>query len=155
MSPYYEQDGIVIYHGRAEAVLPFVGSADLLATDPPYGIGEARKNNASRGKLVVAKDYGRSDWDDQPPPRWLLEQAIGMTRHQIIFGGNFFGLPASSCWLVWDKDNGSATLLIASWHGRTFRRRFVGSGSAGPGCCRSTWAMRKSRDSTRPRSRWR
>jgi DNA modification methylase len=27
-------------------------------------------------------------------------------RWQIIFGGNYFTLPPSSCWLVWDKDNG-------------------------------------------------
>lgn len=109
MKAYYEDSeaGIVIYHGKAEQVVPHLEPVDLLVTDPPYGIGEARKNNASRGKLAVAKDYGRSDWDDAPPPAWLLDQCRSKARYQIIFGGNYFTMPPSSCWLVWDKDNGA------------------------------------------------
>jgi hypothetical protein len=30
-----------------------------------------------------------------------------VSRWQIIFGGNFFALPPSPCWLVWDKENGA------------------------------------------------
>lgn len=26
---------------------------------------------------------------------------------QIIFGGNYYDCPATSCWLVWDKENGA------------------------------------------------
>lgn len=107
MTPYYEQDGIVIYHGRAECVLPTLPPFDLLLTDPPYGISEARGKNKSRGRLAVAKDFGVSDWDDAPPPRWLLDQAIALSRWQVIFGGNYFHLPPSKCWLVWDKENGA------------------------------------------------
>jgi DNA modification methylase len=29
------------------------------------------------------------------------------TKFQIIFGGNYFPLPPSRCWLVWHKDNGA------------------------------------------------
>lgn len=29
-------------------------------------------------------------------------------KHRIIFGGNYFPLPPSRCWLVWDKDNGAS-----------------------------------------------
>jgi site-specific DNA-methyltransferase (adenine-specific) len=39
MRPYYEQGGIVIYHGDCRDVLPELGSVDLVLTDPPYGIG--------------------------------------------------------------------------------------------------------------------
>lgn len=38
MKPYYEQDGITIYHGDCRGVLPFI-QADTVLTDPPYGIG--------------------------------------------------------------------------------------------------------------------
>jgi DNA modification methylase len=106
VKPYYEQDGIVIYHSSAEMALPLLSPVDLLLTDPPYGIGEARANNKSRSKLAISRDYGLSDWDDRPAPRWLLDWARSLSGHQIVFGGNYFDLPPSRCWLVWDKDNG-------------------------------------------------
>lgn len=37
MKPYYDQDGITIYHGDCREILPHV-TADVLITDPPYGI---------------------------------------------------------------------------------------------------------------------
>ena len=39
MKPYFERDGIVIYHGDCREVLPTLESVDLVLTDPPYGIG--------------------------------------------------------------------------------------------------------------------
>lgn len=108
LAPYYEEDGISIYCGDCRKVLPFLdaGFVDLVVTDPPYGIGEARKPNASRSKIAQSKDYGKATWDDAPPPPWLVQMILGYGRHHIVFGGNYFGLPPSSCWLVWDKDNG-------------------------------------------------
>ena len=40
MKPYFERNGITIYHGDCREVLPYVadGSIDLLVTDPPYGM---------------------------------------------------------------------------------------------------------------------
>lgn len=106
MKPYYEEAGITIYHGDCREVLPTLGAVDLVLTDPPYGIGEARGKNKSRGKLAISKDYGTSSWDDVTPPDWIFGLLREMSRYQIIFGGNYFPLPPSKCWLVWDKLNG-------------------------------------------------
>lgn len=106
MTPYYSEAGITIFHGDCREILPTLAPVDLLLTDPPYGIGEAAGRNKSRTNLAVAKDYGDAAWDDEPPPRWLLDQAIDKARHAIVFGGNHFGMPPATCWLVWDKDNG-------------------------------------------------
>jgi len=108
MTPYYSEDGMTIYHGDCQEI--FIGLKaprfDLLLTDPPYGIGEAAGKNASRGKLAISKDYGNDEWDDKP-----AHQAIALfrpfCRWQIIFGGNYYHLPPTRCWLVWDKDNNS------------------------------------------------
>lgn len=95
-----------LYLAEAAIVLPTLPDVDALVTDPPYGIGESAGKNKSRGKLAVAKDYGNLTWDDKPIPQWLLECAMSKATTSIIFGGNYYLLPPTSCWLVWDKENG-------------------------------------------------
>lgn len=106
--PYYSHGGIEIYHGDCREILGGLTKADLLLTDPPYGIGEAAGANKSRGKLAVARDYGNFTWDNQPPSDWLFGLMREKATWQIIFGGNYFPLPPARCWLVWDKQNGAS-----------------------------------------------
>jgi DNA modification methylase len=100
-------EGIELYLGDCREILPTLGRLDAIVTDPPYGIGESAKKVASRGKLATPKDYGSFDWDREPPPAWVIAMLQGVSRYQIIFGGNYYSLPPTSCWLVWDKKNGS------------------------------------------------
>jgi DNA modification methylase len=112
--PYYEHAGITIYHGDCRELLPVL-KGDLLCTDPPYGINVARRGTVGSGgrpfgsnrrrNFVAAKNYGPADWDKEPPAAWLFGLMCEKTQWQIIFGGNYFPLPPSRCWLVWDKDN--------------------------------------------------
>ena len=94
-----------LYLGDCRDILPTLGKVDAVVTDPPYGIGENSKKVASRVKLAAAKDYGDFNWDDEPAPQDLIDLLRLNSQHQIIFGGNYFTLPPSSCWLVWDKQN--------------------------------------------------
>jgi DNA modification methylase len=91
--------------GDMDDVLPSIGTFDLCLTDPPYGIDAAARGTIGTSKAAPVKDYGASDWDETPasPEQIKLIQAHSL--HQIIFGGNYFDLPPSSCWLVWDKQN--------------------------------------------------
>ena len=83
-------------------------SVDLILTDPPYGIGEAAGKNKSRGNMAVAKDYGDLEWDNAIPTKAYFDEIMRVSKHQVIFGGNYFveHLRNSPCWIVWDKDNG-------------------------------------------------
>lgn len=84
---------------------------DLAVVDPPYGIGESGEKNHTRSKLTKSKDYKAfSGKDEQPPPPEYFRQLSRVSKNQIIFGANHFAdrlqNPASSCWIVWDKENG-------------------------------------------------
>lgn len=88
-------------------------TADALVCDPPYGIGEAAGNAKTRvtGQALTlglsrpyVRDYGDAAWDDETADAALAE-ALLVARWAIVFGGNYYSLPASSCWLVWDKLN--------------------------------------------------
>lgn len=96
-----------LYLGDCLDIIPYLDGVDAIVTDPPYGIDENDKKVASRGKLAAPKDYGTFDWDKQPCSPEQIAAIRAASRWQIIFGGNYFELPPTSCWLVWDKKNGN------------------------------------------------
>lgn len=96
----------VLYRGDCAEILPTLNKVDACITDPPYGINENSKKVASRANMAAAKDYGQFDWDKAAPPADLIDLMREKSQYQAIFGGNYFNLPPSSCWLVWDKLNG-------------------------------------------------
>jgi site-specific DNA-methyltransferase (adenine-specific)/modification methylase len=102
-----------LYCGDSREIVPGLAAVDAVVTDPPYGIGEAAGKNKSRGKLATSKDYGDDEWDNAPPPGWLILLLREKSRWQVIFGGNFYSMPPSSCWLVWDKENGQTDFADA------------------------------------------
>ena len=106
MSDVVQIGNATLYCGDCREILSTLPKVDAVVTDPPYGIGEAAGKNASRTNLAVAKDFGVDGWDDQPISDALIRSVIGAGRSAIVFGGNYYALPASSCWLVWDKENG-------------------------------------------------
>lgn len=91
--------------GECLEIMPLLDKVDAVVTDPPYGIGENSKKGASRGKLAAARDYGAFNWDKEAPD--LTNLFLWPKCKHIIFGGNYFNLPPTSCWLIWDKQNGS------------------------------------------------
>lgn len=104
--PFYADEWVTIYHGDSREIMPHLKPFDLLLTDPPYGIGEAGGKNKSRSCMAKSKDYGVKSWDDQPVEEWVMHLARRLCEKQIIFGGNYYDLPPTKCWLVWDKENG-------------------------------------------------
>ena len=105
--PYYQDKSTTIFVGDCRDILPHLEPVDLVLTDPPYGIGEADGKNVSRSLLAVSKDYGVASWDNEPIDDCLMRDVRNAGKWAIVFGGNYYEMPPSSCWLVWDKENGN------------------------------------------------
>ena len=75
MTPYYEDDFVTLYHGDCRAIAEWL-TADVLITDPPYGIGWKRGiNNARYSKShdgiandedTSCRDEALALWGDRP-----------------------------------------------------------------------------------------
>ncbi len=91
-----------LWHGDCREILPTLAPCDLILTDPPYGIGAASMN---MGKWRTSR-MEKMEWDSEPPPQWLMLLMLEKAAHLIVFGGNYFNLPPSRNYLVWDKGAG-------------------------------------------------
>ena len=105
-----------LYHGDCRDVIGGL-TFDAVVTDPPYGLSKIlnrrwddfshilnkrqRCRNLHNGGTWATKDvYKDIDWDDETPDlTFLLERNVPM----MVFGGNYFPLPPSRKWIVWDK----------------------------------------------------
>lgn len=99
MTPYYDKDGITIYCADNRTVLPLLEPFDLLFTDPPYGIGFA----AQPTDYQRLRGQKREQLDNAPADEQTLELSMKLCGHHIVWGGNYFSLPPSRCWLSWYK----------------------------------------------------
>ena len=93
--PYYEHGGITIYHGDCREILPSL-KADVVVTDPPYGIGFAGRPTKWQRRAGASPER----WDDKAPG---LGRVIAAAPVACVWGGNYFPLPPSRGWLVWTK----------------------------------------------------
>ena len=83
---------------------------DLAIVDPPYGIGMDKTHFKTKSSNAKPTEYGKKDWDNAIPSKEYFNELLRVSKNQIIWGGNYFveNLTNSSCWVVWDKDNGDS-----------------------------------------------
>lgn len=86
-----------LYLADFREILPLLLKIDAVVTDPPYGIGAGRM---SLGKWRTSR-MEKGAWDDAAADLSDLPDVPS-----IIWGGNYFGLPPSRAFLVWDKGAG-------------------------------------------------
>jgi site-specific DNA-methyltransferase (adenine-specific) len=68
---------------------------DLAIVDPPYGIGISSN--------PVRQQHDRKQWDNAIPNNSYFKELFRVSKNQIIWGGNYFDLPPSQGFFIWDK----------------------------------------------------
>jgi site-specific DNA-methyltransferase (adenine-specific) len=76
---------------------------DLAIVDPPYGIG-ATGGTGKYGRLKF--ESKKACWDLSVPPAAYFKELERIAANRIVWGANYFGLPPSRCFVVWDKGQG-------------------------------------------------
>jgi site-specific DNA-methyltransferase (adenine-specific) len=120
VKPYYEHNGITIYHADCkEALLDlpvgWMQKCDLV-TDPPYGI------------LNLGGKWGRKKelrWDKE---RWDgVPNLVSMMPNAIVWGGNYWVLPPRRGWLIWYKRDSvpSAADVELAWTSFDMNSRLI------------------------------
>jgi DNA modification methylase len=102
-----------LYLGDCRDVLPTLRGVDAVVTDPPYGIAHVWQGGFGKGwgKADAQKEL-RNSWDAEGPDQAVLGWISARTQ-AVVWGGNYFELPPSRCWLVWNKPERGFTLAEA------------------------------------------
>jgi len=74
------------------------GYFDLAIVDPEFGIGIG---NSPR--LVTDKGLKPKEWDNKPIDMKYFDELFRVSKQQIIWGGNYYALPANKHCIIWDK----------------------------------------------------
>jgi len=84
MKPYYDTDGIVIYHGDCRELLPSIGYCDLILSDPPYGIHYKTSWRSCNDELArpIANDKNLDVVAESVP---LINASLNNNRHWYLF----------------------------------------------------------------------
>jgi len=88
---------------------------DLAIIDPEYGIGASnysdkpntvKQKNGTLLKINTPR-YKKKNWDNVPASDSFFKELFRVSKHQIIWGENYFNLPVGGR-IVWDKLNGES-----------------------------------------------
>ena len=91
-----------LYLGDCREILPTIGKVDAVVTDPPYGLGDKWQGGGGSKKSSWKFDPSEAmAWDGSTVD--IVPSLVNVATEAVIWGGNYYSLPPSRCWLLWDK----------------------------------------------------
>ena len=103
---------------------------DLAIVDPPYGIGadkqskkptKIKQHNGNYLTVENTNQYTQKDWDSNIPKKEYFDELLRISKNQIIWGANYFGLIGG--YIVWDKLNGECDQFDCELAYNSFNKR--------------------------------
>lgn len=89
-----------LYLGDCAEILPTLGRAGVIVTDPPYGLGDKWQGGTKKWPLAKGGAECRA-WDMETHP--IVPSLPTLADACIVWGGHLYPMPQSRGWLVWDK----------------------------------------------------
>lgn len=77
---------------------------ELAIVDPPYSLGP-RLQGGSSSQFIKNQKEKINTWDSSVPEENYFKELFRVSKNQIIWGGNYFNLPPTRCFIIWDKTN--------------------------------------------------
>lgn len=77
-------------------------SFDLAIVDPPYGLPKSSTHGRGKLKDRILNADSIHEWDIAPSNEYF-DELFRVSKNQIIWGGNYFGLPPTRCVVCLDK----------------------------------------------------
>ena len=100
---------IRLYHGDCMDVLKQTPDKyySLALVDPPYGIDVASMNmgagKSKKSSNIKNRKWKKKNWDNNTPSVDYFNELFRVSKNQMIWGGNYFEMPACKHYIIWDK----------------------------------------------------
>ena len=132
MKPYYQDDLVTLYHGDCLEIAEWL-AADVLVTDPPFGIDRAQNGmQFSNGKRVTGRTVRNAVKGDSSPETRDAALTRWGARPALVFGSWRITRPADTRQrLIWHKANSSPGVTTAPWFGTDEEIYVLGRGFTG------------------------
>jgi DNA modification methylase len=103
VKPYYDDGTVTIYHGDCRDVLSAI-AADVLVSDPPYGLDAPLNSGGRRGRITPKEMRVVPDWDQDLAVRDAILE-LWSPKPAVVFASVTKPRPAGATQrpLIWDK----------------------------------------------------
>lgn len=112
----YRKGSVLLINADCMDVMKLLDDKEfcLACVDPPYGINRGGQvETFTKNPKHKRKFFEQKKWDLTTPKKEYFDELFRVSKNQIIWGGNYFDLPPSKHFLIWEKQSISESFSMA------------------------------------------